>query len=152
MKRTPSSRQTGVSLLELLLGLAITALVLAPLVPMLQTATAATRIGGGQAALEREADFIIERIGDRIRATTPSTQLPANSDDWLKPAIYFRTGTILYEQQAGINYALSESVTDFSLAAPASISGRPVIQVSLTLERDEFRTTAGATVRMGDVQ
>jgi len=152
MKRIPASRQSGVSLLELLLGLAITALVLGPLVPMLQTATAATRIGGGQAALEREADFAVERISDRIRATTPSTQLPANRDDWLKSAIFLRIDNTLYEQQAGINYALAESVTSFDLVAPVSIGGPPAIQVSLTLERDGLTATAGATVRMGGVQ
>jgi Tfp pilus assembly protein FimT len=152
MKPTSPARQGGVTLLELLLGLAITALVLVPLVPMLQAATAATRIGGGQAALEREADFAIERISDRIRATTPSTQLPANRDDWLKPAIFTRTGDILYEQQAGINYALAESVTSFNLVAPVSIGGPSAIQVSLTLERDGLTATAGATVRMGGVQ
>jgi len=146
--------QAGVSLLELLLGLAITALVLAPLVPMLRAAGDSARIGGGQAALEREADFAVERISDRIRATTPSTQLSANPNDWLKPAVYIwnpDTRT-LYEQQAGINYTLAEDVGNFALAAPVSTGGPPVIQVSLTLERDMFTATSGATVRMGGVQ
>jgi hypothetical protein len=154
MKPTPSVRQGGVSLLELLLGLAITALVLTPLVPMLQTAADTARIGGGQAALEREADFAVERISDRIRATTPSTQLSANPNDWLKPAVYvWNVDTkTLYEQQAGINYTLAEYVTNFALAAPVSTGGPPAIQVSLTLKRDVFTATAGATVRMGDMQ
>lgn len=145
-------RQHGLSLVELLLGLAITALVLAPLVPMLETASAAARIGGEQAALEREADFAIERISDRIRATAPSTQLPADRTDWLKPAVYVRDGSTLFEQQKGVNYTLAESVTAFSLDAPASIGGAPVIQVSLTLARGGFNTTASATVRMGEVR
>ena len=152
MKRSVRGQQHGVSLVELLLGLAITALVLGPLVPMLQNAATAARIGGEQAALEQEADFAIERISDRIRATPPSTQLPSNRDDWLKPAVYFLSAGILYEQQKGINYPLAGSVTGFNLAAPASISGRPVIQVSLTLERNGFNASASATVRMGGVQ
>jgi len=145
-------RQRGVSLVELLLGLAITALVLGPLVPLLQTANATTRIGGSQAALEREADFAIERISDRIRATAPSTALSANRDDWLKPSVYVFTGGTLYEQQAGVNYTLAESVTSFDLTAPVSTGGQQAIQVSLTLQRDGFSATSGATVRMGDVQ
>lgn len=152
MKPTPSLYQEGVSLFELLLGLAITTLVLAPLVPMLRTAADTARIGGSQAALEREADFAVERISDRIRATTPSTQLSANKSDWLKPAMYVWTGSTLYEQQAGINYTLAEDVTSFDLAAPVSTGGPPAIQVSLTLARDKLAATAGATVRMGAVQ
>jgi prepilin-type N-terminal cleavage/methylation domain-containing protein len=152
MKRGLRRRQHGVTLVELLLGLAVTALLLAPLVPMLQTAAAAARIGGEQAALEQEADFAIERISDRIRATPPSTQLSSNSDDWLTPAAYLVIDGTLYERQKGINYPLAVSVIDFGMTAPASISGRPVIQVSLTLKRGDFSASAGATVRMGEVQ
>ena len=60
-------RTGGLSLTELLLGLAIGALVLAPLAPILQSAGASARVAEDQVALEREADFALERIAARIR-------------------------------------------------------------------------------------
>ena len=150
MKRLPASREHGVSLVELMLGLAITALVLAPLVPMIRTASAAARLGGEQVALEQEADFAVERIAARIRATPPA-QLTGPSSGWLLPATYTwtaSTGT-LAEQQQGASYTLAESVTAFGLAARASEGGQPMIEVNLTLKRGDAVSSASAIVRMG---
>jgi prepilin-type N-terminal cleavage/methylation domain-containing protein len=156
MKRPASARQHGLSLIELMVGLAITALVLAPLVPMLQTASAAARIGGDQLALEQEANFAIARISARIRASAPS-QLTGLTSDWLKPAVYsLDSNGTLTEQQGKDTYVVAESVTAFSLSAPASADGQPLVQVSLTLERKDAgsnaSTSASATVRMGGMQ
>ena len=148
-----SIRETGISLVELLLGLAITALVMAPLVPMLQTSFAATRIAGNQSALEQEADFALERIAARIRATAPSADLSKPEAEWLKPAVYVYTvadGT-LREQQGKDSYLLAESVTAFDLTAPA-VNGTPLITASLSLARDGASTTAVTTVRLGTMQ
>jgi hypothetical protein len=155
MKRGPHAHEQGVSLVELLLGLAITALVLAPLVPMLQTAAAAARIGSDQLALEQEANFAIARISARIRASAPS-QLAGAKSEWLKPAVYSLNGSTLVEQQGKDMYVVAESVSTFDLAAPASADGQPLVQVSLTLARTEGGSTAGTTasaiVRMGGMQ
>jgi Tfp pilus assembly protein FimT len=155
MKRRPHSHDQGVSLVELLLGLAITALVLAPLVPMLQTASAAARMGSDQLALEQEANFAIARISARIRASAPS-QLAGAASEWLKPAVYSLNGSTLVEQQGKDIYVVAESVTRFSLSAPTSADGQPLVQVSLTLARTDGGSTAGTTasaiVRMGGMQ
>lgn len=155
MMRPALPRQHGLSLVELMVGLAIAALVLAPLVPMLQTASAAARSGGDQLALEQEANFAIARISARIRASSPS-QLTANQSDWLKPAVYSLNGSTLTEQQGKDSYVVAESVTAFSLSAPASADGQPLVQVSLTLARTDggsnASASAGATVRMGGMQ
>jgi Tfp pilus assembly protein PilW len=145
------ARQRGLSLFELLLGLAIAALVLAPLVPMLETASAAARIGGDQAALEQEADFALERIGARIRATPPST-LAGPTTDWLKPAVYVVADGTLVEQLGGTNYPLAASVTGFSLAAATNAGAQPLIRISLTLARNGASLSASSVVRMGGAQ
>lgn len=155
MKRPASARQHGLSLVELMVGLAITALVLAPLVPVLQTAAAAARIGGDQLALEQEATFAIARISARIRASAPS-QLISVSNDCLKPAVYLLCAGTLTETQGKDTYVVAESVTAFSLSVAASADGQPLAQASLTLARNSAgsnaSTSASATVRMGGMQ
>jgi Tfp pilus assembly protein FimT len=150
MSRPAHLWQAGISLIELLLGLAITALVMAPLTPMLQTAFAATRIAGNQVALEREADFALERIAARIRATVPTKALiDKPSDEWLKPAVYSLSNGTLIERQGTQTYILAESVSAFSLSASAVNSDQPLVTVSLTLDQNNASTTAQASVRMG---
>jgi prepilin-type N-terminal cleavage/methylation domain-containing protein len=150
MNPQPHSRQHGLSLVELLLGLAIGALVMAPLVPLLENANAATRIAGERLALERDASFALARIATRIRATAPSITLQDSaSTEWLKPAVYSVVDGSLVEQLDGNVNVLAEAVTDFRLSAPPVAAGRPVIQVSLSLARGDAATTATTTVRMG---
>lgn len=152
MSRRPAL-QRGLSLIELLLGLAIMAMIMAPLVPMLETASAAARIGGSQAALEQEADFALERIAARIRATDPVV-LSGASADWLTPAVYVVVDKTLFERQGGNNYPLAEGVSDFRLEAVAGTL--PLIRISLALERDgngdgvvDASTSTSSVVRMG---
>lgn len=148
MSRHTLLRERGISLVELLFGLAITALVLVPLVPMLGTASAASRTAGNQIALEQEADFALARIAARIRATASSEDLSKPATEWLKPAVYTVVGGVLLEQQGSDTYPLAESVTAFSLSAPA-VDGTPRITATLSLARDGASTTAVATVRLG---
>ena len=149
MSRRPSIREAGISLVELLLGLAITALVMAPLVPMLQTASAAMRIAGDRIGPEREADFALERIAARIRATKPSPQLLGkDSKEWLKPAEYMVTGSTLVEKQGNDSHILAESIKKISFATSSIDAAQPAIVV--VLERDDATsTTVTAIVRMG---
>lgn len=155
MSMQETTRQHGLSLVELLLGLAITALVMAPLVPMLATASTAARIADEQATLERDADFVLERIAARIRATAPVADLrdkPVN--DWLKPAIYsVNAAGALVEQQGTETYPLTEpgavTDTDFTLSVPVTEASQPAIKISLTMKRGAASTTAAATIRMG---
>ena len=147
--------QHGITLVELLLGLAITALIMGPLVPMLQTASAAARMSGDRAALERDADFALERIATRIRITAPSkAELDKPNSEWLKPAVYSVNGGVLIEQQGSASYTLAESVTAFSLTASATDSQHPLVTVSLSLglPNGGASTSASATVRMGSAR
>lgn len=152
MSQPGAHRQQGLTLIELVLGLAIMALVLAPLTPMFATASNATRIIGDQAALQQEANFALARISARIRATTPPIALSANQADWLKPAVYVFTNGTLVEQQGTASYLLAESVTAFSLSAPVNLGGQQLIQASLSLARGGAVASANVTVRMGGLQ
>lgn len=148
MSRHSALQERGISLVELLLGLAITALVLAPLVPMLETATAASRVAGSRIALEQEADFALARIAARIRLAASTEDLSKPSAEWLKPAVYSVVEGALLEKQGKDTYVLAESVTAFSLSAPA-VDGTPMITATLSLARDGASTTAVTTVRLG---
>lgn len=146
-------RQHGLSLVELLVGLAITALVMGPLVPMLQSASTAARIAGDRVALEREADFALERIAARIRMTAPSkAELDKPNSEWLKPAVFSVSSGALIEQQGKETYVIAESVTAITWTASATDSQAPLVAVSLSLARGDATVTAGATVRMGGAQ
>lgn len=144
--------QDGIGLVELLLGLAITALIMGALVPMLQSASAAARVSGDQATLEREAGFALDRIAARIRVTAPSQALlDKPSDEWLLPAVYSVSNGVLVERQGTATHILAESVTAFSLTVSAAASPQPLITVSLGLglPNGGASTSASATVRMG---
>jgi len=159
MSKTPLRRAHGLSLVELLLGLAIAALVMAPLVPMLSTASNAARAADDQVALERDADFVLARIVARIRATAPVPDMQNKPpSEWLKPDAVFSaiinpdTGVgVLVEQRGKETYVLTEpeSVTRFELTMPASEASQPAITASLSMQRGAARTTAVATARMG---
>lgn len=149
MSRHTAIREQGISLVELLVGLAITALIMVPLVPMLGTASSASRVAGNQIALEQEADFALERIAARIRLTASSEDLSKPDTEWLKPAVYTVVEGVLLEQQGSDTYPLAESVTAFSLSAAAVDGSTPRITATLSLARDGASTTAVTTVRLG---
>jgi type II secretory pathway pseudopilin PulG len=139
MSRPARLRERGLSLVELLLGLAITALIMAPLVPMVQTASAAARATGDQAALERDADFALERIARAIRTTDPA----------FDSSLYAVSNGTLVEQRNGVGYVLAESVTGFGLDSHIVAAGQSVVVVTLNLARGNATTAATATVRLG---
>jgi Tfp pilus assembly protein FimT len=146
--------QSGISLVELLLGLAITALVMAPLVPMLQTASAAASVTGNQAALEQEANFALERIAARIRVTVPTSALKDKPNtEWLKPAaMYSLSGSTLVETLDKKTSVVAESVTAFDMTVAGAESAQPLLTVSLSLGNGAASTSATAVVRMGTVR
>ena len=144
-------RHHGLSLTELLLGLAIGALLLAPLPSLLQSAGASARVAADQVALEREADFALERIAARIRATAPAAgRTDKPSSEWFKPVVYSVAEGVLVEQEGKDSYVLAESVTGFAMSVSSSEAGLPLIKVSLGLAREGgASTTAVAAVRLG---
>jgi len=145
-------RQRGLSLVELLLGLAITALVLAPLVPMLRTASAAAAIGADQTAIEREADFALGRIATRIRATAADKVTPligSSCDTDETTPVQYKVAEKVLKDTEGTGYVLAESVDCITLASTVSSTGQTFVTVSLALARGDASTTATAVVPLG---
>jgi prepilin-type N-terminal cleavage/methylation domain-containing protein len=163
--KQPTS-QRGLSLVELLIALAITAAIMFPLVQMQATAASATAIIRTQLEVQREADFALERIVARVRATPPATLAPnasaSSSGAWFGSVTFLRVGEQLVERSNGVDSVLAESVTNFRIVSPTG-TGAPLVQVSLTLAHARAATnavasglanagattTAEATVRMG---
>lgn len=148
------ARQAGLSLFELLLGLAICALVMAPLAGILNTSASAAAISGDRLALEREASFALERIAARVRATKPSVLAQysdtSNSGGWFSPYSFVLEGSSLKEKSPSASRSLSDVVTAFSIVAlPVAGGSSQLIQVTLTLARGADTATATSTLRMG---
>ncbi len=163
----PTPRQHGLTLVEVLLGLAITALLMASLVTMLKNASDASIASAEQLDLQTQAQFAVQRIAMQIQAT-PNVLLLQKSDDassfpWLLPATYaLQSGSVadtlaLTETVVGAApRVLAEPVSIFSItSAPVTTGQTTLILVSVTLERTNpanfVKTTAAASlsVRMG---
>jgi prepilin-type N-terminal cleavage/methylation domain-containing protein len=129
-------RQSGFSLVELLLALAITAAVMVPLLGLLTTTAAASSHTGPRFELERQADFAVQRIAAQLRAGAPTTNYTLN-------------GGKLIETKGTVTSTLAESVTAFSQSVPVNAVGQQLVQISLTLTRGDASATAVATVRAG---
>jgi type II secretory pathway component PulJ len=130
------SRQSGISLIELLLALSLTAMLMVPLLGLLQTTAAASSNVNPRFDLERQADFAVQRIAAQVRAGAPI-------------ANYSLNGARLIETNGTVVSTLAESVTAFSPNLPVTAAGQQLVQVSLTLARDGASATAVATIRAG---
>jgi hypothetical protein len=155
MKRATCRRAHGIGLVELLLALAVAAIVLAPLAGLLRTSAAASGVAADRVALERDADFALERIAARVRASTPALLAPqpasSSSGNWFSVTFQF-SGSTLTESGSGTTRVLAENVSAFSITAPTVLTGQQLVQASLTLTRGDASTTHSATVRMGGLR
>lgn len=156
MNRRPPARAHGVTLVELLVSLAVAAIVMAPLASMMSTRAAAQAVAADRVRVEREADFALERIAARVRASTPTLLAPqadsTTSGAWFSPYTFQLAGGKLTETANGTSRVLAENVTAFSITAPTVLVGQQLVQVSLTLVRGDASTTHNATVRMGGLR
>lgn len=130
------SGQSGVSLVELLLALAITAMVMVPLLGLVRTTAATSSQVNPRFELERQADFAMRRIAVQVSGGAPI-------------ANYSVSGGKLIETNGTVVSTLADSVTAFSPNLPVSAAGQQLVQVSLTLARDGASATAAATIRAG---
>jgi prepilin-type N-terminal cleavage/methylation domain-containing protein len=69
MRRCDIGHQRGVSLIELLLALAVTAMMMVPVVAMLDTTVDAGAMTSSRRSLEQDASFALDRIATQVRAT-----------------------------------------------------------------------------------
>ena len=170
--RMHRARQRGLTLLELLLALALGALLMTAVLPLLNGAMAAATAPSttDQPDLDRQAAFALGRIAQAVRATAPTTlttpttlpdTLPptatpdtTTSGKWFAPSTFQLSGTTLVEKRDGdtVLHVLADSVASFSIVALPVTDGRQLVQVDLTLARGDTSTTVSSVVRMGWLQ
>ena len=107
----PTSVQRGLSLVELLMALAITAAVMVPLLGLIGTTANASSHLKPRFDLQREADFAVQRIAAQVRSGLP-------------PASYALDGDRLVETNGAAVSTLAESVTAFNQTPLVSGAGQ----------------------------
>ena len=135
----------GYTLLELLVGLAIAAIVMLPLTDMLRVGADNARFV--RAELDRDADarFAIGRIAAQATRTgtvarpIPGPATAGNPAAWLTPLQYTLQNGVLLETDTDPNSArqsvLATSVQSFALEIPDNGVGQPVLRIDLVLGR-----------------
>ena len=156
------ARQRGLTLLELLLALAMGALLMTAVMPMLNGAMAAATDPSttDQPDLDRQAEFALGRIALAVRATVPTTLVTPTAPDtttsgrWFAPSTFQLSGTTLVEKRDGdsVAHVLADSVSSFSIVPLPVTDGRQLVQIDLTLARGETKTSVTSVVRMGWLQ
>jgi len=157
-------RQAGLTLIELLLAIAIMALVLASLTDMLQSASRASTLAGDAMALQREADFALARVANRIAVSPvpvsskwPGLDQKTNKENILvtkfdKVEIFVDGAGQLIEAEGAERRTLAEAVQTLSISATRSSGGAPLVQVALRLARGDARADATSVVRLGSIR
>jgi type II secretory pathway pseudopilin PulG len=151
---TPSYRRGGFTLVELLLGLAMTAAVVAPLAAMFQTASDSSLSTRGALDLNREARFALERIA-RSAALAPAVTVGANvanPNTWL-PATYALAGSNLVETDTTAKptrtSTVATNVAAFQLSVPDIGDGQAIMKVDLTLAAGNNTLKISRLLRVG---
>lgn len=154
----------GYTLLELLIGLAIAALVMLPLSEMLRAGADSARFV--RAGLDQNADarFALGRIvaqAARTDGPLPDAANAGNPAAWLAPLQYALTNGALVETapdgKTVRNSVLATRVRAFDLNVPDVGAGRPVLRIDLVLDRPDCDASGGPdcsvayarTVRLG---
>jgi len=153
----------GYTLLELMIGLTIAALVMLPLSEMLRAGADSARFV--RAGLDQNADarFAIGRIvAQAAKAPQPDdTNLGNPAAYWLAPLQYTLTNGALVETgpdgKTVRNSVLATGVRAFNLNVPDVGAGRPVLRIDLVFDRPDCDISRGQdcsiayarTVRLG---
>lgn len=152
----------GYTLLELMIGLAIAALVMLPLSEMLRAGADSARFV--RAGLDQNADarFAIGRIVTQATgASRPNDANLGNPAAWLAPLQYTLTNGALVETapvgKTVRNAVLATGVRAFDLRVPDVGAWRPVLRIDLVLDRPDCDASGGQdcsvayarTVRLG---
>ena len=147
--------QRGLTLVELLLGLAIAAVLMIPLAGLFQSASGAAVATRAALDLNNDARFALDRIAQRaLAAPSVSSGAPvADPNTWLAPLSYKLVGTDLVETDATPKSARSSviaaNVTAFRLSTPDVGDGQALLKIELTLGAQGGSVSASRTVRVG---
>lgn len=147
--------QEGLTLVELLLGLAIAAVLMIPLAGLFQSASGAGIATRAALDLNGDARFALDRIAQRaLAAPSVSNGAPvADPNTWLAPLNYKLVGTDLVETDAtpktGRASVIAANVSAFRLSAPDVGDGQAMLKIELTLSAQGASLSASRTVRVG---
>jgi len=147
--------QEGLTLVELLLGLAIAAVLMIPLAGLFQSASGAGIATRAALDLNGDARFALDRIAQRaLAAPSVSSGAPvADPNTWLAPLNYKLVGTDLVETDAtpktGRASVIAANVSAFRLSAPDVGDGQAMLKIELTLSAQGASLSASRTVRVG---
>lgn len=141
-----AAAQTGFTLVELLVGLALAGIILLPLTDMLRAGSDSARAVRSSLDAQADARFALDRIAARAASATGATPPPpphAGAAEiaraWLAPLQYTLEGRDLVETDSGVKPArisrIATNVTGLQLEAPLAEPGwRPVLRIALTLD------------------
>lgn len=142
----------GYTLVELLLAMAIAAIILPPLADLLRTSADSARLVRTRVDLGAEAGFALDRIAAKAAAATGKA---AASDDWLK-----QLGFIACKDTRELLEAAGCSAPDRSAIVAANVdrvdlnapdTATPTLRIALTLSHPDVPepVVRARTVRIG---
>ena len=163
-----AARQRGVTLIELLIGMIIGAMVLGAINGLVKLGADAQTQGRDINELTYQGRFALERISDRARQVTPKPlNAPAanTTGDWFAPTGCSAAACVMYCLN-GSSQLIETTTTDTACAGATVIAGnvsafsadaptgagavdRPIAVVSLTLARGAATVALSASVRLG---
>jgi len=155
------SAQRGITLIELLLATAVSAILLASISSLVKLGLDAQSAGRGGNELAYQGRFALERITDKARATAPTpltTPLADTTGTWFAPAMFCRNaGNQLIETTAADTTCtgtsvIASNVSAFSASLPVDMGAvdRSIAVISLTLADAANNTISLSTsVRLG---
>lgn len=141
----PAPAQSGLTLMELLIALAIAALLIAPLGAMVLNALKAQSAAGDINEVAQQAQFSMQRMEAAVRRTAPHTlsaKAAGTSADWLAPVAFCLDAnkrlieTTPADTGCTSNSApvIADGVSAFSVQSFSAGSGAfPVIEIQLTV-------------------
>lgn len=153
MSRTIVRPARGLSLVELLIALALAALMLAPLAGLTADMATALAIAADRQILLRDAEFALGRMAYVIENSPPGMLKQGadttTSGTWFAQTFKLANGQLVQTNPDGV---LADNVTGFAVTAPETVAGQQLVQVTLTLARGDASASTGMTVRLGGAQ
>jgi prepilin-type N-terminal cleavage/methylation domain-containing protein len=165
---TPYSLQRGVTLIELLLAVLISAIVMAAINGLVKLGMEAQTGGREFKELVYQGRFALDRMTDRARAVPPKLLNPSaatTTGDWFAPAGCSGTGCAMYCLN-GSNQLIETIVSDttcsgttvianrvaaFAATLPASAGAvdRSLAVISLTMQDTSRTLSLSSSIRLG---
>lgn len=167
--RYPKKSQSGMTLIELVMAMAVSAILMAALNGVVKLGLDAQAAGRGSNELAYQGRFALERITDKARSLTPKalTTPPANTTgNWFAPAGCTGAACVMYcrntsnqliettttDTTCSGNKMIASNVSAFSATLPANMGAidKSIATIDLTLS-DENNNVASfsSNIRLG---